>query len=527
MKDIVKEELNKIIDSDFILEKPKDKNMGHYATPVAFSLAKKLKKSPVIIADEFIKKFDNSEVFSLTSVNGYLNIHLKHSFLNQVAKSAISNCDNFAKSRDKNSSLMIEYVSANPTGPLHIGHVRGAVYGDTLARIARHLGYRVVTEYYVNDAGNQIQLLGLSIQYAARELFNKERLEYPQNCYRGEYIYELARVAFDKFGNDIFKDCVKLSFWAKDEMIKLIKQNLSDANIYIDNWVNESSFYSELDNTISRLRDCNGVYESDGKIWLKSSQLNDEKDRVIIRDDGRPTYLAGDIVYHFDKFKRGFDNYINIWGADHHGYIARIKASIHFLGFDESKLEVILAQMVSLLKDGEAYKMSKRAGNFILMSDVLNEIGSDALRFIFISKKCDTALEFDVDKIKVQDSSNPIFYINYAHARINSLFQKVGLQFEDVMDEDIKNINQDGLNLLFEALILNDVLQDAYNTKSLQKLPDYLKSLSASFHKFYNENRVLQTSYQNAILKIFAVVAISIRTGLALMGIKAKDRMEH
>lgn len=529
MKNIVIKEISKVLGVDFVLEKPKDSSLGHYATPVAFTLAKELKKAPKLIAQDFVSKFENSDIFSVSAVNGYLNFTLKGKFLDDAATNALKNPSNFAKSSKKDESILLEYVSANPTGPLHIGHVRGAVYGDTLARVGRHLGVDITTEYYINDAGNQIDLLGISILLRGRDNILGQSVEYPEQFYKGEYIDDLAKDAYEEFGAEIFskdENATKLSSWGKDKMLKLIKQNLADANINIQNWVSEKSLYDKKDKTVKKLKKCGGIYEQDGKIWLRSSDMGDEKDRVVIREDGRPTYLAGDIIYHNDKFERGFDRYINIWGADHHGYIARVKASIHFLGYDESRLEVILAQMVNLLKNGQAYKMSKRAGNFILMSDVAQEIGSDALRFIFISKKCDTPLEFDVDELKKDDSSNPIFYINYAHARINQLFKKAGKKPDEVINADISNLGSDALNLLFEALILDEILEDAFYSRQLQKIPDYLKSLAASFHKFYNENRVVGSDNEDSLLKVMAVVGLSIKTALSLMGIKAKEIME-
>ncbi|CZE48099.1 arginine--tRNA ligase [Campylobacter geochelonis] len=528
MKEIIKEEIYKALGQNVVLEKPKDRGLAHYATPYAFSLAKELKKSPKIIADELALKFSDSKILEVSALNGYINFRVKGEFLDKISSRSLKNADKFATSKPKNSSTLIEYVSANPTGPLHIGHVRGAVYGDTLARVGRHIGENITTEYYINDAGNQIDLLGISIYLVGREKLLGLEVEYPESFYRGEYIEDLAKEALDEFGEDIFKDeksCSKLSVWGKDKMIKVIQKNLSDAHISIDNWVSEKSLYNKLESTVAKLKKCGGLYEKDGKIWINSSAVGDEKDRVVIREDTRPTYLAGDIVYHDDKFSRGFDRYINIWGADHHGYIARMKASIHFLGYDESRLEVILAQMVSLLKNGETFKMSKRAGNFILMSDVLEEIGSDALRLIFISKKCDTSLEFDVDELKVEDSSNPIFYINYAHARVNQVFGKAGKKVDDVLDANLDDLNEEAKNLLFEALILNEILEDAFYSRQLQKIPDYLKSLSASFHKFYNENRVVGSQNEDALLKLFAVVALSIKTALKVIGIEAKSKM--
>jgi arginyl-tRNA synthetase len=260
-------------------------------------------------------------------------------------------------------------------------------------------------------------------------------------------------------------------------------------------------------------------------MWIASESKGDDHDRVVVREDGRPTYLAGDIVYHNQKFERGYDHYINIWGADHHGYIPRVNAAVEFLGYDAKKLEVLLSQMVSLLKDGEPYKMSKRAGNVILMSDIVEEIGSDALRFIFASKKCDTALEFDLAEFKKQDSSNPIFYIQYAHARIQTLLAKSDMSVDTILASSLKGLGENADSLLFDALLLPEIIEDAFASRQVQKLPDYLKSLAAALHKFYYDVRIIGTEDEAKLLKLLLVVALSLKTGLGLMGIEAKDKM--
>jgi len=380
--------------------------------------------------------------------------------LDQYATWAIQNEALFGKD-EQTESILLEYVSANPTGPLHIGHARGAVIGDALARLGKHLGYKITTEYYVNDAGNQVDLLGLSLYLAGREHILGLVVEWPEEFYRGEYIVDLAHVAKEELGNAIFEDEANiktLSVWGKDKMLELIKSNLADVGIEFEQFVSEKSLYDKWDESFVKLQKHDKTYTDGGKIWIRSTELGDEKDRVVVREDGRPTYLAGDIIYHDNKFQRGYDKYINIWGADHHGYISRVKAAINFLGYDEQKLEVILAQMVSLLKGGEPYKMSKRAGNFILMSDVVSEVGSDALRFVFLSKKSDTHLEFDVDVFKQEDSNNPIFYINYAHARINQIFAKAEKSISDVQNVKLENLSEEAQNLLFSALLLTEVL---------------------------------------------------------------------
>ena len=526
MKQRVSTHLREILGREVVLEKPRDRSFGHFATPVAFSLAKELKKSPMIIAQELATSFNKSDIFSsVKSVKGYLNFHLSEDFLSEYANWALTNPTEFAK-QQKNDKILLEFVSANPTGPLHIGHARGAVYGDTLYKLAKHLGYDITAEYYVNDAGNQIDLLGLSIQLYAQENILKQDVEYPESYYRGEYLEPLAKGAIEKFGIEILTDNSRqkeLAIWAKDGVMEIITKSLADININFDTFIHESSLYCEWDRVMAKMAD--GIYEKDGKMWIASSKKGDEKDRVVVREDKRPTYLAGDIVYHNQKFERGYDHYINIWGADHHGYIPRVNAAIEFLGYDSSKLETLLAQMVSLLKDGEPYKMSKRAGNVILMSDIVDEIGSDALRFIFASKKSDTALEFDISEFKKQDSSNPIFYIQYAHARINTLLSKSTLSKDEIISTQLTSLNENANLLLFEALLLPEVVEDAFDSRQVQKLTDYLKALASSLHKFYYDYRIIGNENEAKLLKLVTVVALSLKTGLSLIGIKAKDRM--
>lgn len=527
MKQRVSSLLREKFGHDVVLEKPKDRSFGHFATPIAFSLAKELRKSPMIIAQDLASSFDGDDsVFSsVESVKGYLNFRLSENFLNEYAIWALDNPEQFGK-QEKNQKILLEFVSANPTGPLHIGHARGAVYGDTLYKLAKHLGYDITAEYYVNDAGNQIDLLGLSIQLFGRENILKEKVEYPESYYRGDYLESLANGAVEKFGKDILTDDSRqkeLALWAKDGVMEIVTSSLADININFDTFVNESSLYSDWDRVMEKMGD--GIYKKDDKVWIASESKGDDNDRVVVREDGRPTYLAGDIVYHNQKFERGYDHYINIWGADHHGYIPRVNAAIEFLGYDSSKLETLLSQMVSLLKDGEPYKMSKRAGNVILMSDIVEEIGSDALRFIFASKKSDTALEFDLSEFKKQDSSNPIFYIQYAHARINTILNKSNFSKDEILKSTLKNLDENADSLMFDALLLPEIIEDAFNSRQVQKLTDYLKSLAASLHKFYYDCRIIGSEDEAKLLKLFLLVALSLKTGLSLLGIEAIDHM--
>ena len=518
-----------------VLEKPRNKDFGHFALPT-FSFAKTLHKSPQVIAEEFASQLESlEEIASVSVVGGYVNFTLSDTFLAQCAWDFLQGnlCQRAKDGQEK--SILLEYVSANPTGPLHIGHARGAVFGDSLGRIGRFLGYAIHTEYYVNDAGAQIQKLGKSIYYAGRALFFGEDRELPSECYQGEYVFELAENAREELGNRVFESLEfleELSVFGKDKMLAEIKSNLGQVGIFFDSYVSEKELFTQWDSTLESLKAHNGVYAQENTLWLNSMAYGDEKNRVIVRESGEPTYLAGDIIYHNHKFQRNFEHYINIWGADHHGYIARVKAALQYLGFDCERLEVLLAQMVALLKDGKPYKMSKRAGNFILMKDVVEEVGADALRLMFLSKKLDTHLEFDVELLKKQDSSNPVYYINYAHARIHTLFAKAGLEVESFRSiplaqyvESLKGIDRDLCDLLVFALGIHKVLSDAFMQRLLNKIVDYLYGLAGEFHRFYNATRILNAQNQEQILKVLAVVAYSLALGLKLLGVEAKVRM--
>lgn len=529
---------------DIVLEKPKNKDLGHFATPLAFSLAKIQKTNPKLIAEEIANTLANHTEFEkVQALSGFVNFTLSTTFLQHIAQKQMQHFMSFEADsinptmlqdtqenhKMPKERILLEFVSANPTGPLHIGHARGAVYGDALTRIGRFLGYEICTEYYINDAGAQIYMLGLSIFLAGREHILKAQVEYPQSYYKGEYIIDLAKQCAQHFGEDVFKseDSIpSLAEFGKDMMLQEIKENLAQVGISFDCFVSEKSLYDRWQDTLNILKSHQGIYTKDDKIWIASSQMNDEKDRVIVRESGEPTYLAGDIIYHQDKFHRNFEHYINIWGADHHGYIARVKAAIHFLGYDENKLEVLLSQMVSLLKGGQPYKMSKRAGNFILMKDVVEDIGADALRFIFLSKKPDTHLEFDVDELKKEDASNPIYYINYANARIHTLFNKAEVSMQHIAQNmNTLDINEQAKALLFEALCLQQVIESSFRDREIQKICDYLKSLSASLHSFYNAHKILQSPNEKSLLYVLMVVSQSLTLGLGLLGIEAKTRM--
>lgn len=520
----IKHLLDSSLQTNVVIERPKNKDFGHFATPVAFNLAKSLKKPPKIIADEICETLKNHREFSkVENVNGYINLTLSNEFLNKQANLLLDS--GYRKNILESKKILIEFVSANPTGPLHIGHARGAVLGDSLVKMGRFLGLDIQSEYYINDAGAQIKLLGLSIHLASLKLsgFNPE---YPEKYYKGEYINDLAEKAESKFEKEFTQNSEninELAEFGKELMLIEIKNNLSSIEVEFDNFVSEKEELKKWNEVLVELKQSKKVYEKDNKLFLESSAFGDSEDRVIVKENGEAAYLAGDIIYHRDKFKRGFDNYINIWGSDHHGYITRVKAAIEFLGFDSSKLEIILAQMVGLLKDGAPYKMSKRAGTYILMRDVVLDIGADIMRFVFLSKRPDTHLEFEVSDLQKADNTNPVFYINYANARIHTLLSKTKLDSSDIDKSEINDKN--AIDLVFNALLLPRVVLMAWEEKSAQKICEFTKNLAGDFHAFYNNNKILGESNEAQFLKASKIVSHALESAFFLLGIKAKRTM--
>jgi arginyl-tRNA synthetase len=526
LKKYINDILSKELHCSVVIEKIKDKKLGDFATTIAFSLAKKYKKSPVDIAKDLVKKFDDYSCFSsVNSVNGFINFTISSKFLEDYADKFLDDNSSIYQANNR-LSMLLEFVSANPTGPLHLGHARGAVIGGALARIGRKLGHKIETQYYVNDAGKQMKMLGLSVLLRGREILSMS-VEFPEEFYRGEYIKDLAQSIIDEFGEKLFvdSDIETISIYSKNKMLDLIKSDLKEVGIEFDSYISEKELYDEWENIKNILEQNNALMLKDKKVWLNTMIHGDEKNRVVIREDGVPTYLAGDIIYHNYKYLKKYDKYINIWGADHHGYISRVKSAIEYLGFDSKSLDIILIQMVSLLKNNKPYKMSKRSGGFILMSEISKEIGTDSLNYMFASKKCDTHLEFDLEKLSQQDSSNPLFYINYAHARIYSIFTKANKNFSDVELASFEKISNSAKELLFEALILPTILKDSFDSSSIQKLTDYTYNLSSQFHKFYNSGKIVGEEHEDSYLKVFSVVACSIKNALSMLNIEAKKEM--
>ena len=415
---------------DPLVEIPREKEHGDYASALAFLLARKAKKSPEEIARCLVRRMRSESICSEVAVaaRGFINFRVADdAFRSELAELARSGLDAFFPDVGGKKKVIIEFVSANPTGPLHIGHGRGAAVGDVLANILEKSGYQVVREYYVNDAGRQIETLGRSVYLRWKEL-QGESVDYPPDLYQGDYVRDIARMLLEGKVEPPAGERQAVAFMARfaaDLVLAGIKKDLESFRVFFDSFYSEAGLFEKglVDEAIRELRERGRLYEQDGALWLRTSSLGDEKDRVIVKSDGEKTYFASDIAYHREKFERGFDTLVDIWGADHHGYIDRLKGSIEALGRDREDLKVLLIQFVTLLKEGKPIGMSTRSGQFTTLREVLDEVGTDAARFFFLMRKSDAHLEFDLDLAKKTSNENPVYYVQYAHARIESIFR--------------------------------------------------------------------------------------------------------
>ncbi len=420
---------------DVILETPKDKTHGDYSTNMAMQLARVAKKAPRAIAEELIQNFDHSKA-SIEKIEiagpGFINFYMNNSYLTELIPSILTAGEKYGETAVGNKQkVQVEFVSANPTGDLHLGHARGAAVGDSLCNILAKAGYDVSREYYINDAGNQINNLALSVEARYFQALGLDK-PMPEDGYHGEDIIGIGKRLAEEFGDKYVHADEKERFeffreyGLKYEMEKL-KQDLENFRVSFDVWYSETSLYhnGKIDAALKTLRENGHIYEEDGATWLRSTPMGDDKDRVLIKQDGSYTYLTPDIAYHKDKLERGFEKLINIWGADHHGYIPRMKAAIEALGYDRDALEVEIIQLVHLYKDGEKMKMSKRTGKAVTMRELVEEVGLDAVRYFFAMRSADTHLDFDLDLAVSQSNENPVYYAQYAHARISAFFARV------------------------------------------------------------------------------------------------------
>jgi len=526
------------------IELPKEDKFGDLSTNVAFLLTKILKKKPLDIANQIAKILEEDKNFSKVEVAGagFINIFLSKEFYKDVLEKINREKDEYGKAKEKDKGLVnVEFVSANPTGPLHLGHGRGAVVGNTLANIYDYIGYKVVKEFYINDAGNQIKKLGESV-FARFMQIENPNYPFPEDGYHGDYIKEIAEHLYkyerEKILSFVSKEqaidfCAE---FAKELLLEKIKEDLKDFGVEFDVWFSERKLYNEgiVDEVIDVLRKKGLVYEKDGAIWLKTTEYGDDKDRVLIKSDGSYTYFAGDIAYHYDKLKRGFDFVVNIWGADHHGYFPRLKAATLALGADENWLNVLFIQLVKLFKQGKEIKMSKRAGSFITLKDLIKEVGKDAVIYFFLSKDSNTHLNFDIDLALKQSSENPVYYVQYAHARISSVFREAKKRFnidpfEDNFIGDINLLNTEYERVLMKYLaFIPDMIIEAGEKKQPHKITQIMYELASSLHQYYNNVKFLLEDDENlmrARLYLLKSVRYALRTLFKLAKITPKERM--
>ena len=522
----------------FAIDIPKDNKNGDYATNVALQISKIVKGNPKAIAEQIKAKIE-LEKNGLEKVEiagpGFINFFVSKTMLADNLKEILKQASDYGKTKlAETQSYNVEFISANPTGRLHLGHARQAALGDSLCRILTAAGYKVTREYYVNDLGSQVQNLAVSVRARYLELFGLEA-KIPEDGYFGEDIKavakDLQRKFGDKFKTDESKEALKqIRDFAIDAELNIIKQDLKDYRVEMDLFSSESAIKERgmVEQTLQILKEVGSLYEADGATFFKSTQFGDDKDRVLIKSDKTYTYLTPDIAYHVDKLSRGYDYLVDLLGADHHGYINRLKAAIMALGHDKNKLEVDIVQMVRLIKDGAEYKMSKRAGNAVTLADLVEEVGVDAARYFFVSRSGDSHFDFDISLAKTYSNDNPVYYAQYAHARMNSIItQAAKIDSSKVEKFDLLVTNQE-VNLIKHLLEFKQVILDTAKMREPYQITIYIQKIAQLFHSFYNECRVvdennLELSAQRLLL--VKATKIVLANALNLIGVNAPQSM--
>ena len=524
---------------DVLLEVPPQKEFGDFATNIAMQSARIAHKSPRMIADVLLKHLDapwleKAEVAGA----GFINFFLKHDIIYDTLCHILEQGKQYGQAPLRaEDTVQVEYVSANPTGPLHVGHGRGAAYGSALVNLLRAAGYNVQSEYYINDAGNQMNNLAVSVNARYLELLGK-KAEIPENGYHGADIIDTARAIIEQDGDKYLqmdeKDRLEIfKNRAYEEKLKALKRDLESFNVTFDKWFSERTLHPEaIKKACETLKGNGNMYEKDGALWLKSTAYGDDKDRVVIRDNGVPTYLAADIAYHKNKYERQFKKLINIWGADHHGYVARVKAAMAALGLDPNQLEILLLQMVSLFRNGELVKMSKRTGQAITLNELIEEVGTDAARYFFIMRSLDTQLDFDLDLAKSHSNENPVYYIQYANARIFSIYKQIA-ENGDVFDMTWKNTKWDKLKEERELALIKKMaaypeeIRKAAADRAPHRIAHFAYEMAGLIHAFYNNCHIIQSDkeLEEARLALVTAVQITIANCLAVLGISAPETM--
>jgi len=538
------------------VEIPRDEAFGDLATTVAMSLAKILKKPTRKIAEEIVNAIKTIPLTPLLlkggegglgiferieiAGNGFINFTFKRDYWYEFLRKLLKEGQSILRvDIGHGKKVQIEFVSANPTGPLHIGHGRGAAVGNALANLLSASGYEVEREYYINDAGKQVELLGLSVYTRYQQKLGNE-IPFPEDGYRGGYVDELVDEIINERGNryldvphdeclDFFKD------FSYKKMLKNIELDLSDFGIAFDRWQSELELYERgrVDDAIAALKHRGHLYERDGALWFRSTVFGDDKDRVVLKQGGEYTYFASDIAYHKNKLNRGFDSLIDIWGADHHGYVSRINSVLKALGHPEKTLRILLVQMVTLLRHGKPVQMSKRAGEFVTLREVINEVGADTAKFMFLTKRSDSHLDFDLDIAKEQSAENPVYYVQYAFARIASIFRqaiekRVLSSESDVMDVDCSSLKEDEeISIIKKLAQYPIVFEGAVMALEPHRITYYLQGLAGLFHSYYNKYRVVSENKELTLarLSLCRAVQMVLGEGMRILGVHAPERM--
>ena len=524
---------------EVLLEVPPQKEFGDFATNFAMQSARVLKCNPRMIAQAVVDNMDCAYVEKMEIAGpGFINFYLKQDWIYDVLAGIIAEGENYGNLvSDCKEKIQVEYVSANPTGPLHVGHGRGAAVGSALANLMKAAGMDVSREFYINDAGNQINNLAASVNARYLEQLG-QTVEFPENGYHGHDIIETAerivRIYGDRFLNMSEEERLQeFRTIALKEKLAALKEDLEAFNVTYDHWFSEQTLHdaNAIKSACDLLTERGYLYEQDGALWLKATEYGDDKDRVVIRDNGIPTYFAADIAYHRDKYARGFDRVINLWGADHHGYIARMKAAVGALGYHPDQLEVLILQMVSLYRNGELVKMSKRTGQSVTLNELIEEVGTDAARFFFVMRSIDSQLDFDLTLATEKSNENPVYYIQYAHARICSIMRQLEEAGIAVMPA-----TEAKLNTLVEASELElikklgeypEMIAGAAKERAVHRVAHYVHDLAGLFHSFYNQCRILgvDSDLQQARIALVKTVGHVIRHALSILGVSAPERM--
>jgi len=509
---------------------PKDKNHGDYSTNIALSLAKSLKDNPINIANKIKNNIQNEIISKIEVLSpGFINIFISEQYLLKSINTIIKENTNYGKSNlGQGKKVNIEFVSANPTGILHLGHGRGATYGDNLARIMTFTGYDVTKEYYVNDAGNQMNNLGISIKVRYQNLYNIDAT-LPEDGYHGQEIIDIAKKIKEEYQDTkLNEDIPFFKKYGLNILLDKIKKDLDIYRVNFDVFSSEQSLYDRglVEKVIIKLKNDNHCYIEDGALWLKTMDYGDEKNRVLIKSDGNYTYLLPDIAYHCDKIERGFDELIDVLGADHHGYIDRLKASLEMMGKDSGILDIKILQMVRLIKDNEELKLSKRTGKTVTLSEIIEEVGVNATRYLFSSKSLDTQLDFNIDLALKQNSENPVYYIEYANARICSILKK-SKNFATNIDKYQTLESQYIYNILNKLNEFKDIVETSASKKAPHIIANYVYDLASLFHTYYNQEKIVteDIQYTSERINLLKAIQIVINNSLNLIGIIPREEM--